>query len=177
MKANMNYTDARLESIEATIDRLQLLYEVKLMDKSQALMELDYQLIGKLVEIFSYEKYAYNFNYENIRIINSCFDLDFWPNLSKKKMEKNNLQSYLLKNFFKPAAKKLVEAFNDARLVASFDRLRQIGITCLFLEMDEFFTHFFEKTADGEIRLDDYMSILIPSTVDLCEMRSELYYS
>ncbi|MBQ3325925.1 hypothetical protein IJG79_02130 [Candidatus Saccharibacteria bacterium] len=175
MKANMNYTKARLESIEATIDRLQLLYEVKHKDRAQALMEFDYQLIDKLVDIFSYEKYAYNFNYENVRIINSCFDLDFWPELSKKKMEENNLQSYLLENYFKPAAKKIAEAFNDARLVATFDRLCQIGTTCLFLEMDEFFTHFFEKTADGEIRLDDYMCILMPSTVDLCEMRSEIY--
>lgn len=175
MRAEMKYSDERLKSVENTIDNLQLLYDVKQMDKSQALLELDYKLIDKLIDIFSYEKYADNFSYNNICIINKNFDLECWVELSRKQMGYELLEHYLLEVYFKPAAKKLTEAFNDANLVASFDRLRQVGLICLFLEMDEFFTHFIEKTEEGEIKLVNYMSVLMPSTVDLCEMRSELF--
>ncbi len=171
-KANLKYTDNKLKAVEATIDRLQLLYEVKMMDSDQIIAELDARLIEKLVDIFSYEKYDVNFNYDNLNIINFAFDVECWHELPKKKMEKDSIKRILLDNYFRPAAMKLLDAY-DAQSVAKLDRLSQTGIVCLVLEIDEFFSHSFEESVDGEM-IPLNVSV-VPSIIDLCEMRSEIF--
>ena len=163
--------DVDVEEVEATIDRLYLLYLVKLMDEEQMLMEIDNNMISELTEIFTVSKYDDNFSAKNIKAINSAFDVECWMELPDKALTKSSIKKIIYDQYLIPCGAKLANLYGNAKLVEKMDRLTQVGIICLLLELDEFFSTF--RTEESRPKTFNYF--VFPSMTDIIEIRSNVY--
>ena len=161
-----------IDAVEATIDRLHLLFLVKIMDEEQMLMEIDNNMISQLTDIFTVSKYDENFSLKNVKTINSVFDIECWMELPDSALTKRSVKKLIYDNYLIPAGANLAKFYgNNAELVQKMDRLTQVGIICLLLEIDEFFSTFRTE----ESRPKSFNFYVLPSMTDVIEIRNSLF--
>lgn len=160
-----------IDAVEATIDRLYLLYLVKLMDDEQMLMKIDDNMISQLTDIFTVSKYDENFSLKNIKTINSVFDVECWMELPDSALTKRSVKKIVFDQYLIPVAAKLVSVYNNAKLVEKLDRLTQVGVVCLLLEIDEFLSTF--KTEESRPKTFNFF--ILPSMTDILEINGTIF--
>ncbi|MBR2600596.1 hypothetical protein IKE07_00435 [Candidatus Saccharibacteria bacterium] len=160
-----------IDAVEATIDRLHLLFLVKIMDEEQMLTVIDDNMISELIEIFTVSKYDDNFKFKNIKAINMAFDVECWMELPDKALTKRSVKKIITDQYLIPVGAKLANLYNNAELVEKMNRLTQIGIVCLLLEIDQFFSTFRTQ----ESKPFSFNIVVLPSMTDIIEIRNEFF--